>query len=158
MLKFSIAAPGFGKMAIGLQRFEAEVKDFRPFWNDYFGPRWRQLIDNTYTLGGPGWMPLSPRYRHWKEKKWPGLPVGVLSGALRESLTYPEDQYAIWRSGPMSLVVGTSVPHAMYQQMGTKKMPARSPIRLTPLFMTDVGRLLQQFGHDVVTRTLAGNG
>lgn len=151
MLKFALSIPGLPKAAIALQRFNEKISDFTPFWTEYFGPRWRQLIDNNYTTGGFGtWLPLSPRYRAWKESKWPGIPVGVLSGALRESLTYVDDQYAVWRAGPQSLVVGTSVPYAIYQQMGTSKMVSRPPLKMSPDFMVDVGRLLQQWGNDVI--------
>jgi hypothetical protein len=103
------------------------------YWEDYFLPAWyRSIGANFETQGastGDQWAPLSLKYNAWKQRHWPGLPTNVLSGALRESLTFPFDQNAVKDVTPTSLTVGTSVSYGMYVQLGTRRMPRRPVLK-----------------------------
>jgi len=146
----TISVDGQEALSIGLSRFADAIKDFKPFWDEYFKSAWYRTVDTHYvTQGrstGEAWAPLSERYGVWKQKHWPGLPVGVLSGATRESLTFANDANAVWEPTDTSLEVGTRVPHATYLQRGTGRMPARPPLRVGQEFLLQVGKLLQEFG------------
>lgn len=146
---FRVELPGQPAFVRGLQRFADQIENFQPFWEEWFKPAWVRHVTLHYeTQGGSTggqWAPLREAYGIWKQKHWPGLPVGVLSGATRESLTFSGDPRAIWNASPTSLTVGTNVPYAMYLQLGTRRMPARPPLRVNDEFVNLMGSLLQEF-------------
>lgn len=169
-LQFTMSLPGMQDYAVALSRFSDAISDFTPFWDDYLRDSWYRAIDTHYTTQGSStgepWPELSERYGMWKQKHWPGVPIGVRSGATRESLTFADDGDAIWESTPTSLTVGTRVPYALFLQLGTKGrgkasgmrkvkgydygtgggMPARPPLRVTQDFIIQAAKLLQEFG------------
>lgn len=57
------------------------------------------------------WPGLSPGYSAWKERYYPGAPIGVLTGRLKDSLTNPESPDLVWDVGPRSLRYSTRVPY-----------------------------------------------
>jgi hypothetical protein len=83
----------------------------------------------------------------------------------RESLTFASDRNAVWDADDTSLTVGTRVPWAIFQQLGTQRagrasglkavkgykygrgggMPARPPLRVDDEFVLLMGQLMQQF-------------
>ncbi len=150
---FTVTLPGQEPLTIALQRFATDITDFSGYWSQYFLPAWYRFEQIHYETQGAStgaqWAPLSVAYEKWKQKHWPGLPTGVLSGATRESLTFPGDQNAVVEIHPDALMVGSRVPWAMYQQKGTKKMPARPPMRVSQNFMLTIAKLLQEYGHAV---------
>lgn len=175
---FTVDMPGQESFARGLSRFADEITNFEPFWEQWFKPAWFRHITLHYETQGAStgaqWPPLSEAYGVWKQKHWPGLPVGVLSAATRESLTFPGDPRAIWDAGPRSLTVGTNVPYAMFLQQGTggrgatsvarksksyvhgagAGMPARPPLRVNDEFVNLMGSLLQEFSVKTIRKQL----
>lgn len=167
--KFVLEMPGQEPFVRALQRFANEISDWREFWSEWFRDAWYRHVDTHYvTQGrstGENWPPLSEAYAAWKQKHWPGIPIGVLSGALRESLTFPNDQSAVWNATATGLTVGTKVPYAIFQQLGTQArgksaglrpykkytygsgggMPPRPPLRVSAEFMLTMGKLLQEY-------------
>lgn len=176
---FTLAMPGQAPLVRGLQRFASEVENWRPFWSDYFRDAWYRHVQVHYeTQGrstGEQWPPLSEAYGAWKQKHWPGIPIGVLSGATRESLTFQDDRYAVWNESDDALTVGTTVPYAMFLQLGTQGsgrsaglrpfkgysygsgggMPPRPPLRVNNEFALLTGRLLQEYAVDMLRRNLS---
>ena len=149
-LQLTVSLPGQKEVSVALSRFNEKISDWTHYWNDWLKPAWFRHITTQYETQGAStgnqWPALTPRYAAWKNKHWPGLPTGVLSGATRESLTFPDDPLGIWEATPTSLTVGTRVPYAIYLQTGTPKMKARPPLRVTQDFVVLMARLLQQFG------------
>lgn len=149
---FRLQAPGQESVRLALSRFSDKVSDFQPYWQDYFRPAWLRSVTMHYesqgATSGEPWPPLSEAYGAWKQRHWPGMPIGVLSGATRESLTFPDDANAIWEARPESLTVGTRVPWAYVQQMGapSRNMPKRPPLRISDEFAMTAMRQLQAFG------------
>lgn len=176
--KFTLAMPGQVPMSMALQRFADEIADWSLFWSDYFRDAWYRHVQVHYeTQGrstGEGWPALSEAYGAWKQKHWPGLPIGVLSGATRESLTFPDDSNAVWDPAPTALTVGTKVPYALFLQLGTQGagkaaglrqyrtyrygagggMPPRPPLRINTEFALTMGRLMQEYA----VKKLRGTG
>ena len=156
LLRFTVSLPGQQPLSVRLQRLATDVSDWRAFWASYFAPIWYRQVEIQYTIRktatGQPWPALSPAYAAWKQRHWPGLPPGVLSGALRESLTVPGSSDAVWVATPKTLTVGSTVPYGIYQQRGTRRMPARPPLRVTRTFILEVGRLLQAYAHDTVKK------
>lgn len=147
---FTISMPGQPQVRLALQRFADGIKDWTVFWQDYFLPSWYRSLDTNFTTAGGAtgnpWPPLSVKYQAWKQKHWPGLPTNVLSGALRESLTFPNDANAVLTVTPTSLTVGTNVSYGRYVQLGTRRMPARPVLRISETFAIQAAKLLQEFG------------
>lgn len=85
------------------------------------------------SQGGSGdkgkWKALSPKYAAWKSKNYPGQPILVQTGELRDSLTQKGGQNirAISRK---QAVFGTYDEKAIYHQQGSGKLPKRRPIDL----------------------------
>ena len=78
-----------------------------------------------------GWMPLSPEYARWKNLHWPGRPILVLTGALREALTNSGASGALRETTPTTMAYGTQgIEYASYHQGGAPdvNLPARPPV------------------------------
>lgn len=130
----------------GLVALGDAIKDLRPFWRDVFAPKYFGMVQDLFATGGRArggngrfksgaWAPLSTKYAAWKRVAYPGRPLLVREGTLRESVT--------WHSGAGlgaggffdarrdSVVAGTTVAHGKYHMDGSKRMPAR-PFLPTP--------------------------
>lgn len=114
------------------------AKDLRPFWRTVFAPKYYAMVQDLFATGGRArsgsghfkggaWAPLSPAYRVWKRAHYPGQPILVREGTLRESLRWSGtvgDQ-GIFNAQPQYAFVGTKVKYGVYHQHGTSRMPAR---------------------------------
>lgn len=83
------------------------------------------LINSTKARGlrevspdGIRWVPLSPRYKRWKEKKRPGVPK------LHFDFHMLDDQLAMQILGG-TLYVGTNAKYGATHQFGRGRIPAR---------------------------------
>lgn len=153
-VEFSISVPGAGALTTALSRYADKIDDFTPFWSDYFIPTWYSMMYLQYRSEGAAtnapWAPLTDRYAAWKQKHYPGQPIGVLTGRARGALTSPFHPDAFVQKGKRSFQVGTELKYPIYLQLGTRRMRARPPMRVNRFFMVTVGKLLQKFAHDVI--------
>ena len=83
------------------------------------------------------WAPLSPAYAAYKSRVRPGRSLLVFDGDLKRSLTMGA-KGSIFSAKARRLVLGSTVPYAVYHQDGTRRggktrMPAR------PLFVLTKG-------------------
>lgn len=155
-LELTVKVPGARDLSVMLSRYRDGITDFTPFWNDYFVPTWYSLMARQYSseggITGAQWAPLTAKYAAWKQRHFPGQPVGVLTGAARASLTSPNDSHTVLTVSKDKFAVGTDLNYPIYLQVGTRKMVARPPMRVDKLFMTDIGKLLQKFAYDVAKK------
>jgi hypothetical protein len=146
---FSAQVPGAQGFVLALSRFGQDIEDFSEFWNTKFKVWWYALRQLDYasagTATGDRWERLSDPYRLWKNKHFPSAPLLVLRGPMKDAITSPNAPGSVWRSTPNSLEVGTTVPYAIFHQTGTRRMPARPPIRFSEADRVRVGKLLQEF-------------
>jgi len=148
-LRFSFSVIGAEALSVDLSRFADEITDYRPFWNGPFLDVWRPWIQQAFATQGAStgrpWAPLSPSYAAWKARRgyaYEGLLVR--SGDLSSALMHPErSRVGVWDPQPSSLRVGTTREGAIFHQTGTRRMPARPPIRPTKDFMLSIGKALQ---------------
>ena len=80
----------------------------------------KDIVDIFKTQGssqGIDWAPLKPQYLREKIRKGYSEKKLIRTSTLFQSWT--------WRLHPLMAVVGTEVPYAIYNEMGTYKMPAR---------------------------------
>lgn len=81
--------PPIAGMVFALDRFAEDVSDFSELFEG-FGEIFRDLMTEQFSSEGKfagGWASLSPRYAAWKEEHYPGRPIGVLRGYLRDAMT-----------------------------------------------------------------------
>lgn len=141
----SFTVEGADKVQKGLAALLESMKDLTPFWRDVFAPKYFALVQDLFATGGRSrgsggrfkggaWAGLSPQYRIWKTAHYPGRPILVRDGALRESVRWSGTALGpggIFDPHPRHVVVGTAVAYAAYHQYGTMRMPAR-PFLPTP--------------------------
>jgi phage gpG-like protein len=131
LVNFSLEAEGKRELDIALSMYQANIHDLRGVWPDvdeYLRTALRQLFEKEGARGGPRWAKLTKAYKAWKDSNYPGRPILVLTGALKESLT-EEDGDHIFEPDRLGMTLGTSVPYARYHQTGTRTMRPRPPIR-----------------------------
>ncbi len=103
--------------------------------------------------GRAAWAALSEPYARWKSRHYPGLPILVLSGRLRDSLTRADAPDAIREITPDSLVIGSTRAVGKWwlgvlHHIGAGHLPKRKAIRVTP-------RQEKRWG-DIIGRWLEG--
>lgn len=120
------------RMAVAVERLGDGVTDFSEFI-------WPKVVANLEEEerrqfdaegGGPRgkWDPLSPKYAEQKAQQWPGAPILVRTGALREALTSSSASGARRISTRDAFDFGTSgIEYASMHQVGTSRMPDRPP-------------------------------
>lgn len=140
----SIRVIGAEQAVVGLKKVVGALRDLRPFWTDVFAPKFFAEVQDRFKLQGVGrdalgrfqgqpWPQLSPAYRVWKSRHFPGKPILQRTERLRESMVWdgqnpgPE---GIFEAYPTYAIGGTSVPYSPHHMQGTPVMPARR-------FMTD---------------------
>jgi phage gpG-like protein len=125
-VKLYINLAGDVQLSRTLLRFSDRMRDMRPAFNaiaDDLADSLRRNFNTQGTYGGAKWSPLSPKYRVWKAKNYPGRPVLVRTGALRADLT--KRPFGVEKITAQSMDVGTALPYFKYHQHGTPRMPRR---------------------------------
>ena len=129
------------------------VSDLRLAWN-LISIDWRRSNRAQFSLKGTGlYPPLSPDYARQKAKKFPGAPILVASGRLRDSVTvqsHPDHINVITKSG---FIFGTKTPYGIFHQSDAprKKLPLRKFLFVGPeapqvARRADAGRLERWLG------------
>lgn len=130
-----INVSGMDKIGANLKARASKAIDLRPAFDaiaDDFAQREKVLFNRGGSVSGfRKWAPLSKAYR--ERKVAAGYPADTLvrTGALRASLSVRSHPYFVYRATRSWMKIGTSVPYASYHQTGTRRMPAREPIRIT---------------------------
>jgi len=119
---------GTRELDFAIQGLLKRVSDFRPLWprlTEVF--RGMEIAQFDAEGMGPagGWAPLSPRYAAWKSRHYPGQPTMVRTGRLRASLVATSSDSILDASQPMQMRIGTSVPYAIWHQLGGGYLPRR---------------------------------
>lgn len=98
--------------------------------------------EGAHLNGGP-WAPLSPPYLAWKVK------AGYRSERLRRTdamkMSLTSRPMGVETYSRMSARFGTSDEKAAFHQYGTKNMPQRQIINVTPDFADDVNSVLARY-------------
>lgn len=98
-----------------LERYGESIGSLWRVWDDIAAAFRRLEVLWFQTHGQGSWPELSPKYAAWKAVVYPGRPLMVREGELRDSLTVDG---VISRSAG-SLMLGTDVDHAKYH-LGTR--------------------------------------
>lgn len=109
-------------------------RDFRPVFRWAKQELQKANAENFTANGLPvgGWSPLSAKYGAWKAVNFPGAPIMVQTGKLRQSLTNFRGTDS--RIDLLQAEFGTSVDYAKFHQYGTTRMPKRKIMFVPDLF------------------------
>lgn len=104
--------------------------DLRPVMN-VIGRGYRKEVDLIFSrkqARGEGlrWPQLSEKYAIRKEMQYPGQPILVRTGRLKESMTSEGAEGNINIIAKTSAIFGTTVPYGIYHDKGGDKIPKRN--------------------------------
>lgn len=128
MLQITVNVAGLKQMGVAIERFAEDIKDFRALWPfviDELGAITERQFD---TRGRGQWAPLSSRYARWKATHYPGRPLLVRTGRLRDEVTGQHGK--AWIVSRNQITLRPSVRYWRYHQTGTHTMPARPIVDL----------------------------
>lgn len=121
------------RMALAFERFGDELVDFEQHVFPRVIPVLEAAAERQFDAQGRGpnkgaWSPLSPAYEEAKQALYPGAPILVRTGTLREALTSSTSPFARRVMGKDEFDFGTlGVEYASFHQEGTASMPDRPP-------------------------------
>lgn len=128
------------RMSVAFERAGDNVADFKEYVWPELVPVFESEIASQFSAEGQGpnrgsWAQLSATYDEWKQKNFPGNPILVRTGKLREALTQSSSPFAKRDMADDEFDFGTSgVEYASYHQTGTAFMPDRPPFDFTGEF------------------------
>lgn len=137
----------FGEQQIvrSLTRRSIGALNLRPVWEkiaDVFAAAERV---HFASKGMGRWKPLSPAYARWKAWNYPGQPIMVRTGALREQLT--QRPFGVEQMSADRARFGTNLPYAAYHQLGgwvSGQPPRRKVISLTESTKREITKIVQR--------------
>ena len=166
LVRFSFDVANQGQIKRAIAGVEQAPKDLTRAWEaiviDFYVTQEQRFAAEGANEGLPKWAALSKPYAAWKAtSKFPGRTILDLSGSLRRSLTQRGGAGNVTRIEPMSLELGTAVrtPNGswnlgMLHQTGTRKMPPRPPIGLSPGQKNQISRMIRMEVTDQVERQI----
>lgn len=141
------------KFRAAIKKAGKRVEDLRLAFN-LIALDWLKSNRTQFTLKGSGlYPPLSPDYAARKARQFPGAPILVASGRLRDSVTQKSHFDNIIEVGRQFLVMGTKTPYGIFHQSDAprKKIPLRKFLFIGPeapshARRADAGRLERWLG------------
>lgn len=119
------------------------ARNLIPAWRRFAGVLRRHNRAQFLTQGVQGgrpWKPLEPHYAAWKLKRYGPKLILQREGDLMEDLT--GTPMGVERYFPQMAEFGTDVDYATFHDTGTRYMPARKPLVVTPGLRSELERLV----------------
>ena len=126
------------RMAVAFERAGAECADFGKHIFPELIPVLEAGAKRQFDSEGSGpsagaWPQLSEQYAAWKAGAYPGEPILVATGALRDALTVESSTHALRDYSSTQFNFGTQgLDYASFHQTGTASMPPRPPFDFGP--------------------------
>jgi len=128
--------PSSETLGMAFAKWASLISDWRPVWTDVvalFRRHEARHLDSGGESTGAGFVALSPAYKAWKDRNYPGKPILTLRGALRLALVEGKGPSALERSSKDGLEVGVSGGevgvYASAHAFGQGGLPVRPPVR-----------------------------
>lgn len=124
----------------------ARVRNLIPAWREFAKVLRRHNRAQFLTQGlqgGAPWAPLEPRYAAWKLKRYGPKLILQRTGDLMEDLT--GNPMGIERYLPNMAEFGTNIDYSTFHDTGTRYMPARKPMVVTPGLRSELDRLVGDY-------------
>ena len=120
MLRFTAEVAGAEVLDRAFNRIDQEISDFRNFWPGIITTFYEietQQFQSEGARGASGkWAPLSPAYKLFKEREFPGKTILRRTDALYESMTSADALDSVLRPEKDELTIGSSIPYALIHQ------------------------------------------
>jgi phage gpG-like protein len=120
VIRFVAEIQGSVQLDRAFNRVEQEISDFRNFWPGVILAFYEIETAQFQTEGAQGasgpWAPLSPAYKVFKEREFPGKTILRRTDALYESMTGPDALDSILRPEKEELTIGSALPYALIHQ------------------------------------------
>lgn len=135
-MTFQLEVNGVELLNNYLEKIIGGIRDLRRFFPDV-EKQFEQMQQQWFSSQGRGsWQPLSPSYAMWKNINFPGQPLLVLSGDLRDS------HFDSHSSSDMLTIKVDAPDYWIFHQFGTSKMPARPPFAIEQSVQEALGQTL----------------
>ena len=140
-LDISFEVEGQREVLGKLTTFGARIDNMAPAWEQVGTALLQDFAQNFRDEGGmfgrgawAQWQPLRPStVADRRRLGYPGEhPILVREGNLMASVTQRGAAGNVFEVGPNSLVLGTTDRKAKYHQFGTRRMPARKIVGISP--------------------------
>lgn len=135
------------RLGVAFERAGAELADLGKHVFPLLSPIFEAAEQRQFDARGAGpasgaWSELSEMYADWKAHHYPGQPILVATGALRDGLTQASSPFGSREWTSSQFVFGTrGVDYASFHQSGTSRMPTRPPFDLDGQFEEDLQRV-----------------
>jgi phage gpG-like protein len=120
VIRFTASIQGVEVLDRAFNRVDQEISDFRNFWPGVITTFYDIETQQFHTEGASGasgkWTPLSPAYKLFKEREFPGKTILRREDALYESMTGPDALDSIVRPERDELAIGSALPYAPIHQ------------------------------------------
>ena len=120
MIRFTAEVTGTQVLDRAFNRVDQEISDFRNFWPGVITAFYEIETEQFLSEGAKGasgkWTPLSPAYKLFKEREFPGKTILRREDALYESMTGPDALDSILRPEKDELTIGSALPYALVHQ------------------------------------------
>jgi hypothetical protein len=135
---FSVEVVNSGAVARIAGAITSTARDLRPFWREEFAPKYYGVVQDLFATGGRArgaggrfaggaWKALTPKYKVWKDAHYPGQPILVREGDLRESMRWGgmgPGPGGIFDAQPSFVIAGTAIPYAAHVNAERPFLPA----------------------------------
>jgi len=151
-VRFELTVDGEKQLDRALSRFGEHLGDLSPFFEEVANLL-TDIVEAQFSEQGGRtgqWQSLSPQYAKWKARIFPGQPILVATGRMRESLIgRTGDSIREISSNEMrwgsSVRTGRGAPYPVFHQRGGDTLPQRKIIDLTEEDREAIMKMLQRF-------------
>lgn len=134
LLALDIKVTGDRRTITAVNAWMRELEDWTPVWAlieaDFYRMEQEQWASEG-SRGGDKWPPLSPAYAAWKARRYPGQPLMVATGALRDSMTKQGATGQVRVIDKFRMELGTEIEYGVYHQYGGGDLPQRKIMAVT---------------------------
>ena len=137
--------PPMKEFQFRVNRFAKGIEDWSPVLRAFGELFKRQMVEQFETTGaasGSEWAQLSPAYAVWKQAHYSGHKIGVLTGAMRSSMTGGGGYSEHFTRTVGDYGMSTSSLAAGYGKYFAGKRPV---IRMTPRWGTQYQKVTHQW-------------
>lgn len=156
MVKINIETLGDERFLRSFSRISRLASDYRePL--AFVAEAFYRINENNFDKEGvpENFVPLSPKYKRWKDRHYPGKKIMQLTGRLMNSLTaenQADSQDTVRIIAKDYAELGTLVPYAHRHQKGTFGMPRRKVVQVTDKHKVEWGRIVHRWAFSLFTK------
>lgn len=153
-IRLEVKIAGITELDRVFRKFQDNIIHWNPIFEDMAEAFYKQE-ESVFNYEGKYndlnmWEPLTEKYNAWKQRKFPGRKVLELTGKLKESLTRKGAEGNIHEITADGMRIGTNLKTkngytlGTLHQLGTKKMVARPPLKLSAMLKKDFNQIMRK--------------